>query len=265
MGELGELMVGELVVGETRIAYDVRRSPVAKRRRLIVRPDRVEVVVPTGQTDGEVADFVRRRREWIFTEQEKLREREARQRSVGPGQMISGAKIPYRGRMMRLRVERWADGGGDGDGNGNGDGDAGSGVSVEYRNGFRVTAPGRADDGEIRAAVEAWLMDRVKRDVRGFVGRHSPTLGVTPKAVRVMDLSKVWGSCGAGGIIHLNWKLIFAPMPVLEYAVAHELSHLRHRDHTPAFWRTVGELVDGYELRRDWLAANEDLLAKAWA
>lgn len=50
-------------------------------------------------------------------------------------------------------------------------------------------------------------------------------LVVKPKAVRVMDLSQVWGSCGQGGIIHLNWKLVFAPKPVLEYAVAHELSH----------------------------------------
>jgi len=244
--------MGELVVGQTRIAYAVRRSRVTKRLRLIVTPDRVEVVVPEGQTDGDVADFVRRRREWIYTEQEKLRAREARQRrgggggGGGPERMVSGAKIPYRGRMMRLRVTRR--------------GAANGEITVEYRNGFYVTADGEADDAALRAAVEAWLKDRVKRDVRAFVSRHASALGVTPKAVRVMELSQIWGSCGQGGILHFNWKLIFAPRAVLEYAVVHELVHLRHRDHTPAFWRAVGEVVGDYEHRRAWLSEKEDLL-----
>jgi hypothetical protein len=206
----------------------------------------VEVVVPVGQGDGAVADFVWRRREWIYTEQEKLRAREARQQSVGPARLVTGAKIPYRGRMMRLRVTRR--------------GDVGAEIAVTYRNGFHVTAPTGAEEAALRAAVEAWLKDRVKQDVRGMVARHAPRLGVAPKAVRVMDLSQVWGACGPGGVIHLNWKLIFAPKAVLEYAVVHELAHLRHRDHTPAFWRTVGELVEDYEQRRDWLAAKEDIL-----
>jgi predicted metal-dependent hydrolase len=62
--------------------------------------------------------------------------------------------------------------------------------------------------------------------VRELIGHHAPRLGVSPKAV-------------------------------LEYAVVHELAHLRHRDHTPAFWRAVGEVVDDYELRREWLATKE--------
>lgn len=115
-------------------------------------------------------------------------------------------------------------------------------------------------DAALRAAVEAWLKDRVKRDVRALIGRHAPRLGVTPKAVRVMELRRIWGSCGQGGVLHFNWKLIFAPKAVLEYAVVHELAHLRHRDHTPTFWRTVGALVGDYELRREWLATKEDLL-----
>lgn len=99
-------------------------------------------------------------------------------------------------------------------------------VSVEHRSRFRFRAPRDADD----------------------------------TAIRVMDLRHVWGSCGRGGILHLNWKLIFAPKAMLEYAVVYELAHLRHRDHAAAFWRTVGEMIDDYARRREWLASKEDFL-----
>jgi predicted metal-dependent hydrolase len=54
--------------------------------------------------------------------------------------------------------------------------------------------------------------------------------------VRIKDQKHVWGSCGPDRIVNLNWHLIFAPKTVLEYAVVHELCHLRHRNHDRSFW-----------------------------
>ena len=234
----------ELVVGATRIPYEVRYSTYAKRRRVVLTPNSVEIVVPAGQPEAEVSSFVQRRRQWIYDEQQKLREKEERQRSTGSARFISGAKVLYRGRMMRLRVtlgtaER---------------------VKVTYRNGFYVDAPAFAEDQDIQAVVEGWFDERVKADVHEFVRTYSDRLGVTPRAVRVMLLKKVWGSCGVGGIIHVNSALIRAPRPVLEYSVVHELCHLRHRDHSSAFWRLVGTVLPDYHARRDWLTDHEDIL-----
>ena len=54
-------------------------------------------------------------------------------------------------------------------------------------------------------------------------------------------------------VVNLNWRLIFMPKPVLEYVVVHEVSHLRHRHHSQAFWLTVGGLLPDYERRKEWL------------
>jgi predicted metal-dependent hydrolase len=70
----------------------------------------------------------------------------------------------------------------------------------------------------------------------------------------------VWGSCGVHRIINLNWHLIFASKAVLEYAVIHELCHLRHRNHDASFWGFGGSLLPDWEARKAWLDRNEHFL-----
>ena len=70
----------------------------------------------------------------------------------------------------------------------------------------------------------------------------------------------MWGSCGQDRQVNLNWHLVFAPKPVLEYAVVHEICHLRHRNHDPEFWQLVGQILPDWEARKVWLDRNEHLL-----
>ena len=63
--------------------------------------------------------------------------------------------------------------------------------------------------------------------------------------VSVRDTTSRWGSCTQGGRLSFSWRLILAPDHVLTYVIAHEVAHLKHMNHGPAFWRTVDELLDG--------------------
>jgi predicted metal-dependent hydrolase len=67
----------------------------------------------------------------------------------------------------------------------------------------------------------------------------------------------MWASCGKDGNIRLNRQLVELPRAVLEYVIVHELSHLKHRNHSPAFWRTVGGAMPDWRERQEWLAAYE--------
>jgi predicted metal-dependent hydrolase len=67
-----------------------------------------------------------------------------------------------------------------------------------------------------------------------------------------------WGSARHDGSIRLNWRLIHFNMSVIDYVVAHELSHLRHMDHGPKFWDTVRSVVPDYQIQRSQL--KEDAL-----
>ncbi len=235
-----------LTVGSVEIPYILRRSDAATRARITVTPDSVEVVVPFAATEDEIAGVLHRRRAWLYEQTRHMAERMARSNAVR--RFVSGAKIPYRGRLMRLRVEPCDD----------------TLVSVAYRNGFLVGCPRSvapsSHDNLIESALRLWLRKRLRQDVADLVRRHGEPNGLKPKDVRVKDQKHVWGSCGIDRVVNLNWQLVFAPRTVLEYAVVHELCHLRYRAHDRAFWGLVGTILPDWEARKAWLDQNEHFL-----
>lgn len=234
-----------LTVGSTQIPYTLTRSPTARRARITVTPEGVEVLVPEVATDQQIGRALYRRRAWIFEQTRAMQARVAQAHTIH--RFVTGAKIPYRGRLMRLTVQPGT----------------GSLVEVAYRNGFRVEYPQtiapNARDSVIEAALALWLRKRVREDVVAIAHQHAVD-GMCPKDIRIKDQKHLWGSCGRDRVINLNWRLIFAPKPVLEYAVVHELCHLRHRNHDPAFWQLVGSILPDWQTRKAWLDRNEHLL-----
>jgi predicted metal-dependent hydrolase len=113
-----------------------------------------------------------------------------------------------------------------------------------------LTVGGPAD--MIIARLLRWMKAEAKIDlsVRTLSMAEAHTLSVTHITVR--DMQSRWGSCTSGGRISLCWRLIMAPDDVRRYVVAHELAHLRHMDHSPAFWREV-ERLGGDLSTRSWI------------
>ncbi len=81
-------------------------------------------------------------------------------------------------------------------------------------------------------------------------------LGVSIKKVVVRDTYSRWGSCAASGNLSYSWRLIFAPLEVLEYVCAHEVSHRKHMNHSQDFWQTVASICPNYRKHRAWLKAE---------
>jgi predicted metal-dependent hydrolase len=235
-----------LTVGDTTIPYTLRRSVVAKRARITVTPERVEVVVPTTASDEDIAGVLRRRRAWLVEQTRSMAERVAAAPKVS--RFVSGAKIPFRGRLVRLKVEPTD----------------GTLVEIKYRNGFHVGFPRSISDASrdalIESALRLWLRKRLREDVAAFVRQHGEPNGLRPRGVHIKDQKHMWGSCGTDRNVNLNWHLIFAPKTVLEYAVVHELCHLRHRTHDREFWGLVASILPDWEVRKAWLDRNEHFL-----
>ena len=110
------------------------------------------------------------------------------------------------------------------------------------------------------------------RRVRDFIKKESlkkltemskdkaSQIGCEVKKVTVKDTKSRWGSCSTLGNINYNWRIAFAPMEVADYLVAHEVSHLRHLNHSPEFWNCVKSLCPLSEESRNWLKKNGNLL-----
>jgi predicted metal-dependent hydrolase len=115
---------------------------------------------------------------------------------------------------------------------------------------LHVGLPHNASAQQIRDAVQAWLMRQAKRVFLARLDHFAPILGVHWRKLSLSSAGTRWGSASADGSIRLNWRLVHFRQSVIDYVVAHELSHLRVMDHSPRFWDTVRTVVPDYaELR----------------
>jgi len=235
-----------LQIGRKQIPYELRRSAAVSERRITITPGHVEVLALTSDNDDDIAGFLERKRQWVFNTVREM-ERITNDRHAVP-RFMTGSKILFRGRRMLLTVRRT-------------DGER---IELNFRNGFIVDLPSwAADDGDklVARELKLWLKRRVRRDVTEIVADYKARFGLSARSIRVADFANGWGSCGAEGNILINWHLIFAPKKVLEYIIAHELAHLRHRSHGPQFWSYLASILPDFELSKAWLESNESSLS----
>ncbi len=237
--------MGEIVIGSRVIRYQVRRSARAGRKRIEVTPGGVQVIVPDDASAEEVERFVQRKRRWLHDRTQEIREEVERLRGDTPEGFHSGAKILFRGRYLKLRIRT-------------SDSDR---PSLSYRTAFQLELPRDLprDQREqvVRRLVERWLEERLTEDAWEVVRRRGAAHGLEPRGLRIKDQWTLWGSCGRDNVIRLDRKLARVPKPVFEYVVVHELCHLEHRDHSPAFWGLVKRVLPDYEERKEWLEQHE--------
>ena len=85
--------------------------------------------------------------------------------------------------------------------------------------------------------------------------------GGTYSRITIRDQKTRWGSCSARGTLSFNWRLMLAPPAILDYVVVHELCHLTHMNHSPAFWQAVEAVCPDYrDSRRCLKAHGQDLV-----
>ena len=99
-----------------------------------------------------------------------------------------------------------------------------------------------------------------KNEIIPKVRFYANNLGVTYNKIMISDLKYRWGSCTPKDNLNFNWRLIKAPMFVIEYVIVHELAHLLEGNHTPEFWNIVKVQVPNYEKAKEWLKENGEML-----
>jgi predicted metal-dependent hydrolase len=226
-----------------------KRSARARRIRVEIRSaDEVWLVVPRWASLRTAHAFLQERREWVERKLAEQRLRRGAQPVDGAAMRWDGSDhIPLRGVKTALRIEparlrratvRFDDGG------------------------IRLFCPPGAivqPAGLVRVLTAA-LREEATRDARRLLVEEAARLGVNYQGPRIADQKSLWGSCAAGGLISLSWRLVLAPPAVFRYVVVHELCHLRHRDHSERFWALVAEQMPDYATHYRWLRAHGERL-----
>jgi len=125
-------------------------------------------------------------------------------------------------------------------------------VSGELHLGMR----GEAHREAVIASLTRWYKRQAKAVLNERTSLLASRLGKEPELVGIKSYRSRWGSCHSDGRIYFNWRLVMAPLAVIDYVVAHELCHLLHHNHSPAFWDEVGKLFPGCKEQRRWLRRN---------
>lgn len=101
--------------------------------------------------------------------------------------------------------------------------------------------------------VVEWLKRRARERIARRAEAMAERIDRQVKRISIRDPRARWGSCNHRGELSFSWRLILAPVAVLDYVVAHEVAHLAHLHHGPSFWRMVETLMPGYAAERQWL------------
>lgn len=110
----------------------------------------------------------------------------------------------------------------------------------------------QAPQAELRAQLSRFLKARAQEYLPELLERHAAQTGLHPAAIALTDAKTFWGVCRRSGI-RLNWRLIGAPGYVADYICIHELCHIPHPNHSPAFWAQVNRLTPHTAAAEQWL------------
>ena len=234
----------EARLGDALVAYEFKRG---KRRTIgfVVGPDGLVVSAPRWVGLADVHTALMEKAAWIVRKLAETRERHERLVS-SLIEWKDGATIPFLGEAMVVVLDP-----SHAFGNASAvlqeDAAAPTGSPMLS---LRLGLPRHASPEQIRDAVQAWLMRQAKRVFTERLDHFAPRLQVQWRKLSLSSAGTRWGSARSDGSIRLHWRLIHFRLNVIDYVVAHELSHLRVMDHSPRFWDTVRAVVPDYaELR----------------
>ena len=239
--------------GKRKIDFFVKRSHRRRTISLFVDPyEGVFLRAPLKPSLKTLSGLVHSKAIWILDKQRRINEI---QKYLFKREFVTGESFLYMGRQLRLKVLHSTRSGSIGKGN----------SKITIREGrFLVKINGHKDKAEkIRGMLIRWYKKHAKMILQKRAGIYSEKLKIATQGIILANQTKRWGSClpvptlrqasNGKGRIRINWRIIMAPLPLIDYVVAHGLCHLKYINHSDNFWRLLGNIMPDYENRRERL------------
>ena len=224
------------------LAYKIQRSNKRRKLSITVERDRSVIVhAPQGLSEEKIRQVVEAKRQWIY---EKIgHPQKYHDLPHPPGkELVSGESALYLGRQYRIEMVK-------------------TGLSeIQFAQRFFIPA---TQGKERKEVLREWYISKAKEKIIPRVKHHAHELGVIFNKVKIVDNRYRWGSCTVNNNINFNWRLIKAPMFVIDYIIVHELAHLIETNHTHKFRNIVRAQSPTMEKAKAWLKENGQLLEQA--
>jgi len=221
----------QLLVGEFVLEYVLRRST---RRSIgfMIDDDGLRVTAPKRCALADIDNAIRAKQHWILTKLDERRQRRAARLEKPPVAWEDGARIPYLGMDLTLRLY------------------SAPRNRTDYNPATQELAMGLvqgATEELVKERVKSWLKQQAEGLFQQRLDLYAARLGVQYAEFSLSSADTRWGSCTVQRVIRLNWKLMHFSLPLIDYVVAHELAHILEMNHSARFWEHVGRIYPQYE------------------
>lgn len=236
------------------LSYSLRVSAKAKRIRVVIRADDIELVVPVFIKAEKAIAFLEANQYKVLEKQRSIQRRLQHPEYWGSAAYLlaHGSELAFQSGRVVLNVTHDA-------------------KRVQFLHctldSLSLAVKASSKDAlqtqlEIREGLHLFVKSWMPNAVEPVIERFAVRSGVRPRSLRIKSMTTRWGSCGASGDINLNWSLAFSPETVLHYVVIHELCHLLHRNHSQSFWDSVAHHHPNWRQDRQWLKLQGGPLLK---
>lgn len=222
-----------LVVAGRELPVVIRRLRTARRITLRLAPDGSEarISMPEWGRTADALQFAQQRREWLAAQLERI---------PPPVRIEPGFTLAFRGEPLRVEWQQRA---------------PRRPVVVDGQ--LVLGGPADGMEGRLRRWLEAEALRLASIDL----GHYCARAGQPVPRLALSRARRRWGSCSSRGVIRINWRLIMAPDFVRRSVVAHEVAHMTHFDHSPAFHAHLADLFEApIEQANRWLKTEGRLL-----
>ena len=197
----------------------------------LIDEDGLRITAPKWVTLTDIDNAIREKQQWILRKLNERRERSARKLQPKMD-WCDGGKLPFLGAEIILRIRTQ------------------QALGVAFDSDSReliICLPADAAEQQLKDRVQSWLQLEAKRIFAERLPVYADKLDVRFQSFKLSSALTQWGSCTADGRIRLNWRLIHFALPLIDYVIAHELSHLREMNHSTRFWATVQSVFPEFQ------------------
>lgn len=210
----------------------IRTRRRRKTNEILIEYGIVYVRTSTSTSFKEIESLVSKKAKWII---QKIKEQDNPDAVIKVPNYQNNSTLPYLGKNYRLRIVGY------------------STNQLRFSNDEFIIYTNRRN---VKRIYEQWLFSMAYPIITPSIAKYSKLLNVSPKKILLKKLKSRWGSATHRDVINLNIHLLKAPLPVIEYVVLHELSHLIERNHSKRFWQIVSYNMHDYKSKIRWLKVN---------
>jgi predicted metal-dependent hydrolase len=216
--------------------YQIKYSKRKTLNITVERDRQVVVHAPEGLSEAKIKEIVLSKNNWI---KEKLTHVQKYPVTHNTKEFVSGEALMYLGKNYQLQiVDAEIEG-------------------IEFDKLFKISKKSQSIANDL---FKEWYKTKAIEKIQPLANEYAQNLGVTFNECKISEMKYRWGSCTPQNNINFNWRIIKAPLFVIRYIVAHELTHLIESNHTPTFWNILSIQVPDYQKAKDWLKTNGLLL-----